>query len=195
MIAFDQVKDFMLEKLTRELPEWLYYHSVDHVRDVLDAAVAIAGGEQVTDQELLLIKTAALFHDSGFIEGPKDHEQRSTQIARALLPGYGYDQAQIDAVCTMILATRIPQTPTTHLAEILADADLDYLGRDDFFPISELLFKELSYAKVVTSQEQWNQIQVRFFNAHHYFTRTSIDRRSAKKAENLSLIVSKLSAK
>ena len=33
-------------------------------------------------------------------------------------------------------ATKIPQTPLTKLEEIICDADLDYLGREDFFEIS-----------------------------------------------------------
>jgi hypothetical protein len=83
--------------------------------------------------------------------------------------------------------------PKDHLGEILADADLDYLGRDDFAEISENLYKEFCRTGHVNeSKEEWNRIQLHFFEEHHYFTKTAIAEREAKKEENLQLIKAEL---
>lgn len=191
-IQFEEVEQFMLNKLQSELPQHLSYHSVSHVKDVMEAAMYISGQEGVGPDDKMLLKTAALFHDSGFLFGAQEHERKSCEIAMQYLPEYGYTAEQIEKICGMIMATKIPQSPQNHLEEILADADLDYLGRDDFFTIGNRLFDELSMFGIVTSERDWNALQKRFLEAHHYFTATAISLRSEKKQEHLTKITEQL---
>ena len=132
-MRYETVKKFILEKLQGELPQHLSYHSVGHVKDVCQATEEIAGKEGIAGEDLTLLLTAALFHDSGFLFGAAEHEKKSCDIARQHLPEFDYTGDQIEKICGMIMATRIPQTPHNLLEQIIADADLDYLGRDDFF--------------------------------------------------------------
>lgn len=189
---YDAIQHLMLQKLTDELPKHLSYHSVAHVKDVIQATVQIAGLEKVGGDDLILLKTAALFHDSGFIYGTRDHELRSCELARQLLPEYGYNTAQIEAICSMIMATKLPQEPKNLLEEILADADLDYLGREDFFEISDRLYSELAMYNIVNSERDWDILQVKFFESHRYFTRTAIRLRGKQKQAHLEAIKSRL---
>ncbi len=189
---YQAVNKVIIQKLQEELPAHLSYHSVAHVLDVIDATIQIAAGEGVSGEALVLLKTAALFHDTGFLFGAKDHEQKSCEIAETYLPGFGYDQAQIDKIKGMIMATKIPQTPNNHLEQILADADLDYLGRDDFFTIGNKLYDELAMFGIITNERDWNLLQERFLESHNYHTATAISNRNAKKQENLDIIKSKL---
>src|SRR5678816_3445426 len=76
----------------------------------------------------------------------------------------------------MIMATKIPQTPHTLLEQIICDADLDYLGRNDFEPISRSLYKEFLTYKIIPEDIIWDHIQIKFFESHHYFTGTSISK-------------------
>ena len=62
----------------------------------------------------------------------------------------------------MIMATKIPQSPRNGLEEIICDADLDYLGRDDFYEIGATLFEELKAYNVLQNEREWNRIQVKF---------------------------------
>lgn len=186
------VHNTIIRKLKDELPLHLSYHSVSHVQDVIAAAIEIAQQEGVTGDDLILLRTAALFHDTGFLFGSKDHEERSCAIAQEHLPEHGYDQAQIDVIKGMIMATKIPQRPQNHLEQILADADLDYLGRDDFFTIGDKLYDELSMFGIINNERDWNLLQERFLESHSYHTRTAIRTRNAKKQENLNIIKSKL---
>jgi hypothetical protein len=93
----------------------------------------------------------------------------------------------------MIRATKIPQQPQNKLEEIIADADLDYLGRDDFFMIGGQLFNELKARNVVNQESDWDQIQIRFLENHHYFTTTARNLREEQKEKHLKLIKSKYS--
>lgn len=191
-MRYEAVKKFILEKLQGELPQHLSYHSVGHVKDVCKATEEIAGKEGIAGEDLTLLLTAALFHDSGFLFGAAEHEKKSCDIVKQYLPDFDYTQEQIDKICGMIMATRIPQTPHNLLEQIIADADLDYLGRDDFFTIGNRLYEELAMYGIVNNKNDWNLLQVKFLENHHYFTETAIKNRKARKEEHLQFIKSQL---
>ena len=191
-MQFKQAGKFIIGKLSKELPRHLSYHSVDHIKDVYNAAEQLGQQEGITANDMKLLLTAAWYHDSGFLKGAKGHEEESCRIARQALPGYGYSQTDIDKICGMIMATKIPQSPQNHLEQILADADLDYLGRDDFFTIGDKLYNELSVFGFINTEAEWHQLQVRFLENHHYFTRSALSLRQAKKEAHLQQVKAKL---
>lgn len=183
---FHAAKAFILDKLESELSNQLYYHGIHHTLDVLYTVEELCYYEKVTPYEEMLLKTAALFHDSGFTISPQEHERLGCSIARDHLPRYGYKPKEIERICGMIMATKIPQTPKNNLEQIICDADLDYLGRDDFYDIGRTLFEELKASNVLNSEEAWNRIQVSFLEQHSFFTRTNRKRRAPKKQRYLT---------
>jgi len=191
-MEFKKVEKFILGKLKKELPKNLTYHSLGHIKDVYAAAQNLAKLENVKGEDLTLLLTAVLFHDSGFLKQQKDHERVGCEFVREFLPEYAYTEVQIEKICGMIMATKIPQTPHNKLEQIICDADLDYLGRDDFFTIGNKLWDELCMYGIINTEVEWNKLQVRFLENHHYFTASSKKLRKTKKAENLALIRSKL---
>ena len=192
MTEFQKVSNFILDKLKKELPPHISYHNADHTLDVIAAAGKIAIAEAVDEADTRLLLTAALFHDTGFLIGRAHHELTSCGIARRFLPAYNYNAEDIEIICTIIMATRVPQLPKNHLQAILCDADLDYLGRDDFFVLSNRLFSELSTECLIQDEEGWNREQATFMTAHHYHTVTSIKLRQDKKEEFVKLVKSKI---
>ncbi|MCO6148071.1 HD family phosphohydrolase [Flavobacterium sp. NRK1] len=192
MIDIEKVKLFIINKLEKELPSGLYYHNVRHILDVYDTVIRHAAALELSAQDTLLLKTAALFHDSGFIIKAKGHEEISCSYAEEYLPLFGYSEEQVKIICGMIMATKIPQSPHTGLEEIIADADLDYLGRDDFFEISDCLYRELLNSEVVKNEKEWNALQVDFFEKHHYFTSLAKELRDGNKEKHLKIIKSKI---
>ena len=176
---------YILNRLDSELPGHLAYHGQHHTLDVLETVERIAKHEGVSDDEINLLLVAAAYHDCGFIYSHKDHEQRGCEIAREVLPNYGFENEVIEHICRMIMATKVPQNPTGELSDILCDADLDYLGRDDFEPTASNLFKELKHLGVVQEEEAWNRIQVNFLRQHHYHTSYGKQFRQPKKAKHL----------
>lgn len=186
-------KEFVLGKLKNELKPDLYYHCLTHTVDVYESAKKLASMENISGNDLILLETAALFHDTGFLTGYANHEEKSVQLARKILPGFGYSADDIKTICHMILATRLPQQPITILEKILCDADLDYLGRDDFFMIANKLLCEWNENDIPITLKKWYNIQVNFLESNHYFTKSAIFLRKEKKRENLSQILELLS--
>ncbi|MBR9918968.1 HD domain-containing protein [bacterium] len=171
--------------MEKELPKHLTYHSIDHTKHVVRRSEYIARAEGCSEAEIRLLKTAALFHDIGFIHTYRDHEEKGCEIVREELPSKGYSNEQIDTICGMIMATKIPQNPQNNLEKIIADADLEYLGTDDFEEIGDLLFKELRHFNPELSRDDWNEIQIKFLKAHHYHTEFCRENRQGRKLENL----------
>ncbi|WP_158829860.1 HD domain-containing protein [Mucilaginibacter lacusdianchii] len=191
-MQFEKAVQYILDKQSKVLSPDLCYHNIDHIKDVYEAARQIGTAEGVTAHELQLLLTAASYHDAGYLKQAKAHEEESCRIARTVLPEFEYTPEDIERICGMIMATRLPQTPHNHLEQILADADLDYLGRDDFFTTGQQLFAELQNFGNIGSENDWNAMQVKFVESHQYFTQTSIQQRQAKKDENLAAVKSKI---
>ena len=183
---FLKAKTYISKRLRKELPKHLSYHSTAHIKDVYESARRIGKSEGVSDLDLKLILIAAMYHDCGFTIQSKNHEKISCDIAKENLPNFGFSPEQIKTICGMIMATQVPQKPKNHLEEILCDADLDYLGRSDFFEIGNGLFHELKVYGIINTEEDWNQLQIRFLEQHHYFTKTSIANRKPLKDIHLS---------
>ncbi len=183
-MEYQKAEKFIVDKLKKELPKRLFYHSINHVEDVFQAAVVLAKLEGISDDDFQLLKIAVLFHDSGFIVHPKEHEATGCKIVRENLPFFGYSTQQIEKICGMIMATKIPQDPHNLLEEIICDADLDYLGRDDYDSISNNLFKEIN-ANGNLDEESWLKLQISFLETHHYYTASALRMRKQKKEDKL----------
>ena len=192
-MQFEQAGDFIISKLRKEIPANLIYHNIEHTCDVYLAAEIIAKQENISANDLVLLLTAALYHDSGFLVKVDGHEEESCRIAKGHLPLFGYTTTEIEAICGMIMSTRLPQLPQTSLEKILADADLDYLGRDDFFKVGHRLFSEMELAGALGDEVEWNKLQVEFMEKHSYFTPSAINLRQAKKEANIKQIKQLLS--
>lgn len=186
--SFATIKEHIISRLEKELNPGLGYHNVAHTLDVLEQAEYIACKEGIRDQhDLLLLKTAAVYHDSGFLFTYRGHEQKSCEILTADLKDK-FSEEDIKRMCGMIMATKIPQSPTNLLEQVICDADLDYLGRDDFEPISTYLYKEFIDFKIIPPDAVWDHVQIGFFEMHHYFTPTVIDSRQEKKDKHLRIL-------
>ncbi len=184
-IRFGDLEEYVLTKLEDELLDELYYHSKSHTVDVLTQIEIIARGENVSDEDLLLLKTAALLHDVGFIFEYENHEDNSISFAKEILPKYNYVDYQIQQIMDLIDITRVGTKPRNFLEKIMKDADLDYLGRADFIPVSESLFKELNAHGRKMNLEEWNKMQYDFISGHTYYTTTARELRQVNKVRQL----------
>jgi len=188
LIQFTDIQEVLLDRLEKELPSCLYYHNVKHTVDVVTEVELIGWAEGVSDHDLLMLKTAALFHDAGHIVNYEEHEYHSTMLARELLPAYDYSWEQIDQICDIIMATKLPPRPKNLLQKIICDADLDYLGRSDMIPVSNTLYRELKEQDKISSLNEWNMLQLKFIDGHQYFTRTARNLREVNKQKQIERI-------
>lgn len=184
-LIYEDLEEMVLTTLEKALPKNFYYHNVKHTIDVIVQVEMIGLGERITREEMLMLKTAALFHDYGFITEYDHHEENSVRHVRDILPKYRYTQQQIDTICRLILSTKFPPNPQDKLEMILCDADLDYLGRSDFIPVSQNLYKELHEQGKIRSVDQWNKLQYEFIRQHQYYTETAKKMRSTNKTNQL----------
>jgi adenylate cyclase len=166
LIQFTDIQEIILDKLEKELPDYLYYHNVKHTVDVVTEVELIGWAEGCTDEEILVLKTAALFHDAGHTIAYDNHEYFGAQLAREMLPLYNYTSEQIEQICSIIMATRLPPKPTN------------------------LLDEELKVLNKMGSLNDWNKIQVKFISGHQYFTETAISLREVNKQLQIERIQS-----
>lgn len=184
---------YSLDRLETELSPNLLYHSFWHTReDVMVAAQRLARLSDITGEDLRLLEVAAAYHDIGYLYTEVDHELFGIEIASQVLPDFGFTTDQISRISNMILATRLPQSPKNLVEATLADADLDVLGREDFFERSELLRLENAALGRLIHPRDWAESQLRFLTKHTYFTKAAKRLRQTTKLANIAELEARL---
>jgi ligand-binding sensor domain-containing protein/class 3 adenylate cyclase len=191
-INYYKAEKHIMKILEKKLSPKLHYHCVEHTKDVCHAIERLALSEGITDEGLFLLKSAATYHDAGFVESYENNEPVGARMAEEILPNFGYSESHIEQIKELIYVTQIPHNPQNHLEEIICDADLDYLGRADFHHIADKLRRELREHGKIDSDKKWDEIQVGFLTNHRYFTETAKAARNEKKAQNLQEIKDRL---
>lgn len=190
---FEKARDYLTDRLSHELSHLLTYHRLEHtVNEVVPAAERLASLEDVGAEDRLLLLTAAYYHDSGFIYQREDHEAASIRLAEQILPEFGYAQETIAIIRGIIQATCIPQSPTNLLEMILADADLDYLGAENFWERSQDLRQELENHGTKFTNADWYLYQLQFIQGHRYFTKSEKSLRDIAKHRHVREIQKQL---
>lgn len=167
--AYPDICFQILDELKRKLAQNLSYHSYEHTIDVANVCNKYISLYKIDDQMAKLIRIAAVCHDFGYTVSPLLHEERSITLIEPLLKTV-LTKAEIDLVNGMIRATIIPQQPKTFYDKIIADADLDYLGREDYDKLSENLHQEFLYFGVIETECEWLNLQINFLENHKYHT-------------------------
>jgi predicted metal-dependent HD superfamily phosphohydrolase len=181
--------EYILSRLRNELSADFYYHNAAHTLDVAEATERIATLEGITDPEIVLVlKTAALYHDTGFLETYSDNEETAVKIAKETLPEFGYSSEQIEIIGRLIRATALKAVPADLLESIVKDADLDYLGRDDYKLLSLRLKQEWEHQSMHKTMPEWYEMQISFLSAHRYYTATAKAQRETNKQKHLAEI-------
>jgi uncharacterized protein len=164
-----------ISKQLENLDKRLWYHGKHHtIDDVLPCAIFLCKEENLTEEETLLVKTAALYHDVGFLDQYEKNEPKGCDWSRKTLPNFNFSSEQIEKICEIIMATQLPQSPKDHLAQIMCDADLGHLGSEKYFLRAEGLRLELEQ---MNSKEidvkAWNCGNIKFLENHNFFTKSA----------------------
>ncbi|MGC4037420.1 MAG: HD domain-containing protein [Chitinophagaceae bacterium] len=185
-VSFSTIKETLLERLTH-LDHHLIYHNIGHTLDVLEQCERIAWCERITNTEdLFLLKVAALYHDAGFLKTYRGHEAVSCRIFLEDAEKFDLNDQQKEIIQGLIMSTKVPQQPVGILQEIICDADLDYLAREDFYSISDNLRQEFIHFGIVANDMQWEELQLGFFGNHHYHTISSRNQREPAKQKHFA---------
>jgi len=190
--------DWYIRELFRdELPAGIKYHDADHTlhptKGVVAVANKIAVAEKVSDPDRELLLAAAYFHDSGYIREYGRNEPIAARMAGRILKLIGYLPAEIEKIQQMILATDLTRGPKTHLEKILCDADLDHLGREDFFDLDEKLREGRRIRGLdVGDDDRWYEDTLRLVRDFRYHTESQRNLREKGRRRNLQRLLRKL---
>lgn len=187
--AEQYVKHFFATKVDKGFS----FHSIHHTEEVVQAATAMADFYQLTAEDRTALILAGWFHDTGYSKGEStDHETESQRIVSKFLEGKDVDESIRQKVLGCIAATKIPQSPTNLIEQIICDADLHHLGTDDFKKENKLLRKELkSVGGMDLSKKDWRKINIEFLSSHRYFTDYAQQHFDPIKQEHLRTLLDK----
>ena len=185
MKGYIKLRNNALEILNSKLSKDLYYHCIHHTLDVLKVINQYMKREKISGQEAKLLRIGVLLHDIGYTVSIHDHELRGMEIAEKMMSQFGFSNNHIEIVKGLILSTRVPQKPKNKLEKMICDADLDYLGRPDFYKIGDLLYKEMKAYSNIENKKNWNKVQIKFLEAHQYHTDFARKNRQPNKEERI----------
>ena len=109
-----------------------YFHNLNHTKEVVNAVTEIGEQSSLTKEELEAATVAAWLHDTGYLQGPINHEEASVKIAGDLFRRLSTPVGKINLINNAILATRIPQSPKSMVDKVLCDADLYHLSEKNY---------------------------------------------------------------
>ncbi len=179
---------YVLSELKHKLPSRYTYHDVRHTMDVIETASHYAEVYQLDQKERGLLTIAAVCHDYGYLVSPENHEMTSADMASMIMAAYQYQDRDIRKVREMIMATSLNVQPSNLLQAIMSDSDLDYLGRKDYFEVSNRLRKEMANMGSSMDDAEWLDLQIRFFENHSYHTIYAQKNRQPLKEKHLEAL-------
>lgn len=171
-----------------------YYHSYEHAIDVMTRAIYLAKKEWLNEEDIEILAISALFHDTWFIIQYDKNEPIWAKIAKNYLKSILYPDEKIELIENIILATNPNyKTPKNYYEEIIKDADMDNLWRDDFLEKNHNLKKEIEIIKKIKINDpEWKHASVELLKEYKYKTNSQKYERDIKKVENLKKMIIEL---
>ena len=187
------VEEHVRELYRAKIPLWRTFHNFHHTSEVVRHSRQLADHYGLNGSESFALLAASWFHDTGFSLGNKDHEQNSSEIAKAFLMPYRIDEVILGSIRDIIMATKLPANPKTISQKILCDCDLQHLASTEYSNWSEALRLELEHQnREPFTDEGWNEENIAFLASHEYFTDYARKNWSPLKSINLLRIQSAL---
>ncbi len=177
--------ELVYKDLSNKLDSKYHYHNLHHTKRVINSAEEIGNHYNLSRDDWRDLLTACLLHDYGFIKSHIDHEEIGAQISKEILPGYYFSDDHIESISSLILITKVAEKPSNLLESIIRDADLEYIGSDDFEKISEYLKKEWLECGVVDNENQFYKIQYEFLLSHNFYTAYMQEKGREQKIKNI----------
>jgi len=185
----NQTRVYVENLFHTESSDKLIYHNLAHTNDVVRYSAAISTHYKLNDEDNFIVQCAAWFHDIGYFLDPRQHEQAGADQAVNFLRSLHVEEQVIEKVQGCILATKMPQRPTTLLEEIVCDADLFHLGGETFKEKNKTMRKEAeALCSFKIDKYTWNRKTVSLFKAHHFHTKYCRELLDHGKAENLKYL-------
>lgn len=195
MSILDKAKNYVEILFKDKLSSVYFYHNFIHTAYTVNKAEEIMRNTPVSEDDQEKVLVALWFHDTGYIECAKNHEERSVEIMKGFLHQENYPESYIDDVEKLILATKITYEPQNLLEKIVKDADFSHFAGHDYNDISDALRKEWELTNVrCFSNDEWNAGNLDMLkNKHTYYTDYAKENWEPLKKKNIKKIEKKLS--
>ena len=138
-----RAEEYVTALFGERLPAWAAYHDFTHTLEVVEAVGEVGIASNLDAGQMAVVTLAAWFHDTGYMEGAEDHEERSVTLAGEFLRAHHYPEDGLKEVVGCIRATKVPQKPTTLLEQVVCDSDILHIGQEDALLKSALLRQEM----------------------------------------------------
>lgn len=173
--------------------ETLAFHNLKHTQNVVDRTKEIAGHYHVNEKEMLILYTAAWFHDTGYLfTEPARHEAMSAEVMRKFMLDHTNDAELINEIEKCIMATKSPRNPADLLQQIVCDADTYNLGTKEFKATNKLVLKENKLKIGNIDKAEFIKNTIKMLEQHQYYTTYCKDLLSVTKELNMKKLKKKL---
>ena len=170
----------------------LVFHNLEHTQNVVKHTQEIAGHYKVTEDEMLILFSAAWFHDTGHLfTEPATHESMSCEIMRKFMKDHIDDEKIIEQIQECIMATKLPRNPKNLLQQIICDADTYHLGTKEFKDTNKRAFEECSMRRGENDVEKFNEETIAMLKTHHFYTNYAKELLNERKEKNMKKLQKK----
>jgi hypothetical protein len=171
----------------------LAFHNLKHTQNVVDRTKEIAGHYHVSEKEMLILYTAAWFHDTGYLfTDPVKHEQMSADMMRKFMLEHTNDTELINEIEQCIMATKSPRNPTNLLQQIICDADTYNLGTKEFKETNKRVRKECKLKTGHEDKLEFCRNTITLLEKHQFYTTYCKDQLSVSKELNMKKLKNKI---
>ncbi len=186
-----KAENHVIQLFNKKIGKQFVYHNTAHTQRVVEKVLELAELAKLSEDETQKLALATWFHDTGFTEDPNHHEEKSVAIAKAFLQENNVDEDSILEISNLILATKLDQTPVTHLQKLIKDADCAHVGSKNFSEFSRLLHKEIELTtESRITEADWIANNIDFLtNQHKFHSEIAIKKWEKQKAKNLAQLL------
>lgn len=194
MNLIQKAEDFVFALFKDKLSAQYTYHNFNHTLRVVKAVQKITASEKVTADEKTALLLAAWFHDTGYVHGHENHEQKSIEIFEEFANVEHIEDSLRQLTKSLIGITEMQRVPENELEFIIRDADCSHFGKKNYLEISELLREEWK----LTLNKNYSDIDWAIGNrnmlnqTHRFFTEYAKDKWQSQKEENIATIQEKI---
>jgi class 3 adenylate cyclase len=186
-LKLSDIEEYVLKYFDNEAPPNLYFHNSALARNVCNHVDLLANAEQISDEDYVPLKLAAIFLFTGYISDYDKPAEASCRMMEEILPRYGLLQEDVELTRKLIINS---YNGVLELMsdKILHDARYDYLGRVDYIKlIDRLLREETEYGKFA-GMDEWLQNQRKILIEHEFVTDTAKLLRNITVEEQIALL-------
>ena len=184
------VKNFIKDKLSNSYK----YHNLNHTLTVVNAVKELLGSSGFDENDKQALLVAAWFHDTGYVESSKNHEDKSIAIVQDFLIKQNCTSEFIAQVVALIEVTKFDHVPKNKLEQVIKDADYYHFSTKEYIETSELLREEwkLTLDKSYTDLEWLRTNLDMLSNCHRYYSEYALAHWQPKKEKNSARLAKKI---